>query len=248
MPAGYKGNKPFLRAHTNPEYPSYDLKIRDQKRADVWLAELAAWTQRGSMPRLQILRLPNDHTSGARAGAPTPRAHVADNDLALGRMVEALSKSPFWKNTVVFVLEDDAQNGPDHVDSHRSPLFVVSPWAGGGVMHRFANTTDVILTIEEILGLGSLSQFDHFGRPLHDIWRASPDLRSYTALVPAIDLDEVNKSNTREARASASLDLRFEDSVDDEVFNHILWRTIKGYAVPYPGPRRMSLLELARAK
>ena len=248
MPAGYKGNKPFLRAHTNPDYPSYDLKIRDQKRADVWLAELGEWVKRGSMPRLQIIRLPNDHTSGARAGAPTPQAHVADNDLALGRMVEALSKSPFWKNTVVFVLEDDAQNGPDHVDSHRSPLFVISPYAAGGVVHRFANTTDVILTIEEILGLGSLSQFDHFGRPLHEIWRKDPDLRPYAALVPGVNLDDVNRANTREAREAARLDLRFEDIADEELFNHILWRTIKGNAVPYPGPRRMSLLELARAR
>ncbi|MHB8838400.1 MAG: bifunctional YncE family protein/alkaline phosphatase family protein [Gemmatimonadaceae bacterium] len=248
MPSGYRGNKPFLRAHTNPDYPSFDLDIRDQRRADVWLAEFNEWVRRGSMPRLQIMRLPNDHTSGARAGAPTPRAQVADNDLALGRVIEALSNSPFWKNTVVFVLEDDAQNGADHVDSHRSPLFVVSPYSAGGVIHRFANTTDVLLTIEEILGLGSLSQFDHFGQPLHDIWRKDPDLRPYTAIVPAVNLDEINPRNTRDARESARLDLRFEDIVDEELFNHILWRTIKGDAVPYPGTRRMPLLELARAK
>ena len=247
MPAGYKGNKPFLRAHTNPDFPSYDLKIRDQRRADVWLAELAQWTSRGSMPRLQIMRLPNDHTSGARAGAPTPRAHVADNDLALGRIVEALSRSPFWGNTVVFVLEDDAQNGPDHVDSHRSPLIVISPWAAGGVSHRFANTTDVLATIEEILGLGTLSQFDHFGRPLREIWRASPDLRPYTVLTPQVSLDEVNRPNTRESRESATLDLRFEDVADETLFNGILWRMMKGSA-RYPGAQRISLLELARAR
>ena len=247
MPAGYKGNKPFLRAHTNPDFPSYDLAIRDQKRADVWLAEFGQWVARGSMPRFQIMRLPNDHTSGARAGAPTPRAHVADNDLALGRIVEALSKSPFWKNTVVIVLEDDAQNGPDHVDSHRSPLLVISPWTTGGVTHRFANTTDVIATMEEILGLGTMSQFDHFGRPLHEIWRASPDQRPYAALTPQVSLDEVNRPNTREARESARLDLRFEDMADESLFNGILWRMMKGDA-PYPGTRRISLLELARAR
>jgi len=248
MPSGYRGNKPFLRAHTSPEYPSYDLNIRDQKRADVWLTEFAGWVNAGRMPRLQILRLPNDHTSGARAGAPTPRAHVADNDLALGRIVEALSKSAFWKNTAVFVLEDDAQNGPDHVDSHRSPLFVISPYAAGGVVHRFANTTDVLRTIEELLGLNSLSQFDHFGQPLREIWRNEPDLRTYTALVPAVNLDEVNTPNTRNARESERLDLRFEDIADEELFNRILWRAIKGDAVPYPGTRRISVLELARAK
>lgn len=248
MPTGYRGNKPFLRAHTSPDYPSYELTIRDQKRADVWIGEFNDWVKRGSMPRLQILRLPNDHTSGARAGAPTPRAHVADNDLALGRIVEALSKSPFWKNTAVFVLEDDAQNGPDHVDSHRSPLFVISPWTTGGVIHRFANTTDVLLTIEELLGLGSLSQFDHFGRPLREIWGTKADLRPYTALVPSISLDETNRANTREARESARLDLRFEDIADEALFNRILWRTIKGDQVPYPGTSRLSLLELTRSK
>jgi YVTN family beta-propeller protein len=248
MPAGYKGNKPFLRAHTSAAFPSYDLKIRDQVRADAWLAEFNEWVRRGSMPRLQIVRLPNDHTSGARADAPTPRAHMADNDLALGRMIEALSRSPFWKSTAVFVLEDDAQNGPDHVDSHRSPLFVISPYSAGGVVHRFANTTDVLLTIEEILGLASLSQFDHFGQPLREIWRKDPDVRPYVALVPAVNLDEVNPANTREARESARLDLRFEDVAEEELFNHILWRTIKGPAVPYPGTRRIPLLELARAR
>ncbi len=248
MPAGYKGNKPFLRAHTSSAFPSYDLKIRDQVRADAWLAEFNEWVRRGSMPRLQIMRLPNDHTSGARAGAPTPRAHMADNDLAFGRVIEALSKSPFWKSTAVFVLEDDAQNGPDHVDSHRSPLFVISPYSAGGVVHRFANTTDVLLTIEEILGLASLSQFDYFGQPLRDIWRKDPDLRPYVALVPAVNLDEVNPANTREARESDRLDLRFEDVAEEELFNHILWRTIKGSTVPYPGTRRIPLLELARAR
>ncbi len=112
------------------------------------------------MPTLETVRLPNDHTSGAMAGRPSPRAAYADNDLALGRMIEALSNSPFWKNTVVFVLEDDAQNGPDHVDVHRSPLLVISAYNRAGTIHRFANTTDVLRTIEEIVGLGSMSQFD----------------------------------------------------------------------------------------
>ncbi|HEY9450676.1 MAG TPA: alkaline phosphatase family protein, partial [Gemmatimonadaceae bacterium] len=118
----YVGNKPFLRTHTNPLYPGFDLEKTDQSRIAVWLREFASYVQRGDLPALEVVRLPNDHTAGARAGAPTPRAYMADNDLALGKMIEALSHSPFWKNTVVFVLEDDAQNGPDHVDSHRSVL------------------------------------------------------------------------------------------------------------------------------
>jgi DNA-binding beta-propeller fold protein YncE len=244
LPEAYRGNKPYLFANTNPRFPAYNLSIRDQKRADVWLADLAEFTQRGEMPSLQIMRLPNDHTSGARAGAPTPRAHMADNDLALGRVIEGLSRSPFWKNTVVFVLEDDAQNGPDHVDSHRSPLLVVSAYNRPGVVHRFANTTDVLRTIEEILGLSSLSHFDYYGRPLRDIWASTADLRPYRALTPSVSLDEKNPPNTPEARGSEDLDLRIEDVAEEDLFNRILWATIKGRDVPYPGPRRISALEL----
>ncbi len=244
IPPGYRGNKPFLRAHTNPEYPGFELTIRDQHRADVWLAEFQRFVQSGTMPALEIMRLPNDHTSGAMAGRPTPRAAFADNDLALGRIIEALSRSPFWKNTVVFVLEDDAQNGPDHVDAHRSPMFVISAYTRPGVIHRFTNTTDVLRTIEEILGLESMSQYDFFGRPLRDIWADAPDLRPYTALTPAASLDEINQRGTREARESEKLDLRTEDAADEALFNEILWRTIRGRDVPYPGVTRASAREL----
>src|SRR5581483_6834404 len=161
-------------------------------------------------------------------------------DLARGRIIEAVSTSPFWKNTVVFVLEDDAQNGPDHVDSHRSPLFVISPYTRPGAIHRFANTTDVLRTIEEILGLDSMSQFDYFGRPLRDIWADTPDFQPYRALVPAQSLDEVNPRNTRGARESEKLDLHIEDASDDALFNRILWEAIKGPDVPYPGTHRAS--------
>ncbi len=248
LPAGYRGNKPFLAAHTNPRFPGYDLGIPDQVRADVWIAELKEFAARGEMPRLEIVRLPNDHTAGGAAGRPTPRAYMADNDLALGRMIEALSLSPFWKNTVVFVLEDDSQNGPDHVDSHRSPLLVISPYNRPGVIHRWANTTDVIATIAEILGLESLSQFDYFGSPLREIWAASPDLTPYRALVPAVPLDQRNPASGPEAEASQLLDLRIEDVADEDLFNRVLWRMIKGTAVPYPGITRMAALEWKRSR
>lgn len=244
LPPGYRGNKPFLYAHTNPSFPGFDLAIKDQRRADVWISELDQYAKRGEMPALEVVRLPNDHTSGAQAGRPTPQAAFADNDLALGRMVEALSKSPFWRNTVMFVLEDDAQNGPDHVDSHRSPMLVISAFNRGGVYHRFANTTDVLRTIEEILGLESLSQFDYFGRPLRDIWSDTPDMAPYTPITPSVSLDDLNPRGTRGARESEKLDLRVEDVADEELFNRILWRTIKGDATPYPGARRASAKEI----
>ena len=200
------------------------------------------------MPKLQIVRLPNDHTSGGRAGAPSPRAQVADNDLALGRIVEGLSRSPFWKSTLVAVVEDDAQNGSDHVDSHRSVLLLISAWNRSGVYHRFVNTTDVIATIEKALALGSLSQFDQFGRPVTEIFASSPDLRPYVAMTPAVNLAEKNPGGTRDARESAELDLRFEDMADEALFNRILWRMAKGEERPYPAARRMSSLEYVRAR
>jgi DNA-binding beta-propeller fold protein YncE len=239
----YKGDKPFLAAHTDPRSPGFDLEISDQVRADEWIRELQQFSASGQMPALEILRLPNDHTSGGSAGAPTPRAYMADNDLALGRIIEALTRSPFWKSTVVFVLEDDAQNGPDHVDSHRSPILVISPYNRPGVIHRFANTTDVLATISEILGMDHLSQFDHYGRPLREIFASTPDLRPYTALRSSTPLDEKNPARTAAAVASRKLELEGEDESDDDFFNHILWEMMKP-GRPYPGATRASALEV----
>src|SRR3954464_13455380 len=173
---------------------------------------------------------------------------MADNDLGLGRMLEALSRSPFWATTVVFVVEDGPPHGPDHVDSHRAPMRLVSPYSRAGVVHRFANTTDVLATIEEILGLGSLSQFDHFGRPLRELFTAKPDLSPYQALVPNVPLTETNAANAPAAKESALLDLRSPDSSSDELFNRILWRALKGEGVEMPLPKRMSVLELIRSR
>jgi YVTN family beta-propeller protein len=244
-PVGYQGAKPFLATHTHPTFPGFNMEIPDQQRADIWIAELAEFVRRKDMPRLQIVRFPNDHTAGAKVGAPTPRAYMADNDLALGRMVEAVSRSPFWRSTAIFVLEDDAQDGPDHVDSHRSPLLVISPWARAGVHHRWANTTDVIATMAEILGLGSLSQFDFYGEPLRDIWRSAPDAAPYTALRPEVPLDERNVAGAPGSAESEDLDLAFEDRIPDDEFNRILWRAIKGEGVAYPEPEQLSAPEWA---
>ena len=245
LPPGYRGDKPFLASHTNPSYAGFDLNIPDQRRADVWIAELAEFTKRGVMPAFEIIRLPNDHTAGARAGAPTPQAYAADNDLALGRMIDALSHSPFWKSSVVFVVEDDAQNGPDHVDSHRSPIQIISPYSRAGVVHRFINTTDIIRTMEEILGLDALSQFDYYGRPLRDIWSATPDLAPWSVLTPRVDMNAKNPGSTRGARESAKLDLEIEDAAAEDPFNRIIWDAVKP-GVPYPGVRRGATLEAVR--
>ncbi|MDQ6830612.1 MAG: hypothetical protein M3081_17265 [Gemmatimonadota bacterium] len=243
----YRGTKPALLASTNTAYPGFNLNIQDQKRMDIYLAELAEYVRAGKMPALEIVRLPDDHTSGVDEGKPTPRAYFADNDLALGRMIEGLSKSPFWKSTVVFVVEDDAQNGPDHVDSHRAPFLVISPYTKAGVVHRFTNTTDVIATIADILHLGSMSQFDYFGTPLRDIWTTTPDLAPYAVLVPEQSLDQKNSPPPPTPAPGPRLDFSREDRVDDDVFNRILWRAIKGSA-PYPGATRMGALEWKRSR
>ena len=236
---GLKATKVALRPYFSPDYPGFNLDIRDQYRADVWLRDLERFSEHGSMPQLQIMRLPNDHTSGAAAGKPTPWAAMADNDLALGRIVSALSKTRFWRDTVVFVLEDDAQDGPDHVDSHRSALMVISAYSRSGTVHRFVNTTDVLATIEHLLGLRPMSQFDLFGRPLDGIFAVSADLTPYDPILPAVSLDEKNPEKSPAAVDSAMLDLARADAADDELFNHILWQMMKG-GIPYPGATHMT--------
>jgi YVTN family beta-propeller protein len=244
----YVGSGAYLAAHTEPTYPGFDLAIPDQHRADIWLRQFAAWVAADSMPALQTILLPRDHTAGGSAGANTPRAMVADNDLAVGRIVEAVSRSPFWRSNLILVIEDDAQAGPDHVDSHRSPMLLISAWSRPGIYHRFTNTTDAIRTIEDVLGLGHLSQFDDFGRPITEIWRDTPDLTPYAAEPAQIDLAERNPAHTRAAIDSRRLDFSDADRADEELFNHVLWRMIKGSGVPYPGPTRMSALEVRRAE
>jgi len=239
---------PALAPYTHPDYPSFDMNIPDQRRADIWIQELHEFEKTGAMPALEILHLPNDHTSGVASGHPTPAAAMADNDLALGRIVEALSRSPFWKSTVLFALEDDAQGGADHVDSHRSVVLVVSAWNRGGVFHRFVNTTDVLATIEEILGMEPMSQFDRFGRPLREVWSDHPDDRPYVALTPEQSLTQMNVASGPDARASDGMDLTGADRIDDDELNRILWRAIKGTHPPYPGAKRASLQELVRAR
>jgi len=241
MPEGYAGLKPFLEAHSDSTFPGFDTKIPDQRRADIWLRALLQWERDGNMPGLQIIRLPNDHTVGARAGELSPRAYMADNDLALGRMIEGLSKGRFWKNTVVFVVEDDAQNGPDHVDSHRAPFLVISAYNRPRTWHRFTNTTDALATIEEILSLDHLSQFDAFGRPLRGIFSKAPNLAPYSALTPAVPLTDRNPAaGGPGARESEALDFRFEDMADEDAFNRALWLALKGPGRPYPGPTTMT--------
>jgi len=245
-PAQYRAVKPALDRFTSREYPAFDMNIMDQVRVDVWMKEFQGFVRRGNLPALQIMHLPGDHTFGGRPGKRTPKAHMADNDLALGRMIEAVSNSPYWKDTVFFVLEDDAQDGPDHVDSHRSVLLVVSAYNRGGVFHRFVNTTDVLATMEEILGLDKLSKFDYYGRPLREIFGTVPNLTPYVSLKSEHPLNELNPAKNPTAEASLELNLDRVDAADEAAFNLVLWSIVKG-TQPYPGTKRMSSLEITRA-
>jgi len=229
-PSGERGLGPDV----SPLYPPFDLSIPDQQRADAWIVELKQFEKAGTMPQLELMHLPNDHLAGARPGFCTPRACMADNDLALGRIIDALTHSPFWRDTVVFVLEDDAQGGPDHLDSHRALFFVISAYNRPGTIHRFVNTTDVLAAIEDILGLGRLSKYDYFSRSLADVFSNTPDLTPYAASMPKADLDEKNPAQGKAAQQSENLDFSAPDRINDEVYNEILWSMIKGEEAPPP--------------
>jgi hypothetical protein len=229
---------PALVGRVSPTFRGYDLAVRDVDRAAAYLAELGEFERAGEMPRLQIVRLPNDHTAGTRAGSPTPRAMVADNDLALGRILEGLSRSRFWRETAVFVVEDDAQNGPDHVDAHRMVALVASPWAKRGFTDSTLYSTSAVLrTIELILGLPPMSPFDA-ATPMWNVFTSEPDGSPYVALVPEIPLDEKNPEAAFGQRRSAEMNLAVEDAVPEFEFNEILWKSVKGEDSPMPAPVR----------
>src|SRR5215831_21342051 len=244
--SGWPVTQRGLGADMNPDYVPFDLVTHDQRRADVWIAEFQRFLQDGNMPQLEVVWLPMDHLTAARPGKCTPNACMADNDLALGRIVQALSESPHWKDTVIFVVEDDSQGGPDHVDSHRAPFYAISAYSRPGTVNRFINTTDVVAAIEDILGMGRLSKFDYFSRSLADIFASTPDLTPFDAITPKQDLTEKNPPNTAAARMSEGLDLSSVDRADDQMYNRILWTMLKGDA-PQPRVRNWAPLHVLEA-
>ena len=240
---------PALKGNFDPWFRSFDMAYPDQLRADRFISELHRFEAEGDMPRLQIIRLPNDHTSGTSVGKPTPFAAVADNDLALGRLVEAVTKSKFWPHTAIFVLEDDAQNGPDHVDAHRSPAFIISPYARrGAVDSHMYSTSSMLRTIGLLLGLRPMSQFDAAARPMLPAFQTEPDLTPYTARPAQVDLGEKNTIFSFGARASEKMDFTREDAIDDRALNDLLWRAIRGPDSRPPAPRRAAFVVIPKKK
>lgn len=232
-------NDPALEGRFDPGYMPYDLDYPDVRRAERFISELKRFESEGQMPRMQVVRLGNDHTAGTRAGKPTPRAMVADNDLALGMVVEAVSRSKFWPTTAIFVLEDDAQNGPDHVDAHRSPALVISPYVKRGSLDStMYSTVSVLRTMGLILGLKPMSQYDAGAAPMYACFGPTPDTRPFTARPARVDLNEKNAANAAFADLSETLDLAEADAADDLVLNRVVWASVRGPGVPMPPPVR----------
>ncbi len=235
---------PVLRGHIDELYPSWEIAIPDAVRADRFIAELERFAREGDMPRLQVVQLPNDHTSGTKPTVRTPTAMVADNDLALGRIVEAVSRSKFWADTAIFVLEDDAQNGPDHVDAHRMPALVISPWTKRhAVDSTLYSTTSMLRTIELILGLPPMSQYDAAAKPMWASFQNTPDLAPYTACPAQVDVRALNSPLAWGARASSQMDFSEPDRADDIALNEIVWRSVRGPDSPMPAPVRAAFFK-----
>ncbi len=243
--AGQPGSAavPALDGHFDPLFRSFDLDYTDVARAGRFIEELAGFEKSGAMPQLIILRLPNDHTAGTQAGKPTPTAMLADNDLALGKVVEAVSRSKFWKETAIFVIEDDAQNGSDHVDAHRTVALVVSPYTKRRhVDSNMYSTASMLRTMELILGLDPMTQFDAAALPMYDSFQGQPDLTPYHQRPANVDLTARNDPAAWGSELSARLDLSKEDSADDLVLNEIIWKSVRGADSVMPPPVRASFV------
>jgi DNA-binding beta-propeller fold protein YncE len=224
-----------LQGHFDPWFHSFDLGYPDALRAGRFINELHRFEREGQMPSLQIVRLPNDHTHGVTAGAISPTAYVAENDAALGRLVAAVSQSKFWTNTAIFVIEDDAQNGPDHVDAHRTEALVISPYTKhGAVDSTLYSTTSMLRTMELILGLKPMTQFDAAATPMFNSFQPVADVSPYLALPANVNLHETN--TLASWGAHEKFNFAKEDANDDVKFNEVIWRSVKGADHPMPAP------------
>ena len=238
-----KATIPVLDKHFHPTFPSYSLAIMDTTRLRIWKTEFETMVKENRVPQFNTLRLGNDHTEGLRLGRPTPYAHVADNDLAVGQLIETLSKSPIWNETAVFILEDDAQNGADHVDAHRSPAYL----AGGFVKRNYVDhtaysTSSMLRTMELILGLSPMSQYDAAAMPM---WRSFDSVAKpsdFKAIIPNVDLRTKNVARNEWQRRSELFNFEKEDTNNDVAFNLVLWHGLKGDKIPFPGPTRAAFV------
>jgi hypothetical protein len=226
-----------LEGHIDPFFRAWDMDYPDVDRALRFLAELTRYEKEGGMPQLSIVRLPNDHTYGTKKGKPTPTAMVAENDLALGLLVEGISHSKFWKETAIFVIEDDAQNGADHVDAHRTVALVISPYTQHGrVDSTMYSTSAMLRTMELVLGLEPMSQFDAAARPMYRSFAGQPNFATYKHTVPDADMKAMNTATAWGAKLSDSFDFSREDAADDLLLGEVIWHSVRGAGSPMPPP------------
>jgi YVTN family beta-propeller protein len=240
-----KGNIPALDvAHVCANFTTfYNNKVKDEERFEQWKVDFDSLVAINAVPALSTIRLGNDHTQGLAVGRPTPFACVADNDLAVGLLVEHLSKSPIWNQSAVFILEDDAQNGPDHVDAHRSNALVISPYTKRkSVDHTMYTTSGMLRTMELILGLPPMTQYDAGAIPMFRSFTPKPDFTQYKSLPTNINTNDINVAYTPSAIRSENLVFDAEDENDDNLFNEILWKGIKGELAQLPAPRRSAFV------
>ena len=226
---------PILARVTNSYYRAFDLNYFDVDRIKVFLKDLAEFQTSGNMPKLIFLRLGNDHTNGTAAGRLAPLSLAADNDHAVGMLVEAMSRSKFWASTAIFILEDDAQNGPDHVDSHRSTAYIISPYTHRGTVDsNMYNTTSMLRTIELILGLRPMTHFDAGSKPMSTAFANTADVKPFTAEQPRVSTTDRNAPANPTSARSLQMDFSDADRADDDELNDILWLAIRKTEPPAP--------------
>ncbi len=240
----YKPNIPVLKDHFCTYFTSWDQKVRDTTRIGQWKRDFDSLYAINAVPQLSTLRIINDHTEGLSIGRPTPIAHVADNDLAIGMFIEYLSKHPIWKESAVFIVEDDAQDGPDHVDAHRTTAFV----AGGFVKRGFVDntmysTSGMLRTIELILGLPPMSQYDAAATPMFRSFSKQVNYTPFIAKPLQVDINEKNKKESAWQKMSEKFDFTKEDRVASKAFNEVIWKAVKGLESIVPAPKRAAFLK-----
>jgi YVTN family beta-propeller protein len=240
-----KTDIPSLAQITKPDFPNFDLNIPDQYRASMFDQDFASYVKNNNLPALNLMWVMNDHTNGTTPGGISPEAHVADNDLAVGRIMDTISHSPYWKNTAVFVIEDDSQNGVDHVDGHRNPTLVVSPYAKhDAVVHTYYSQINVMRTIEQILGIPPMNQEDMAAEPMYDVFTNKPNFTPYDTVPNQVSLMETNPQPTSAVAAawgqwSAQQNWATEDMVNMAQGNRDVWYASNNFSVPYPGDTKV---------
>ncbi len=228
-------NYETLEGHFCPGYSAWDMNYQDIRRQADWQRDFDSLLNINQVTRFNTIRFGNDHTSGLHKGAYSPYAAVADNDLAVGRLVEHISKSKIWKESAIFILEDDAQNGADHVDAHRSTAYVISPYTKRKfVDHTMYSTSSMLRTMELILGLPPMSQYDAAATPMWRCFTAVPDFTPFKALPAQVDIDERNVAVNELSRISETFNLAQVDAVPDRLFNEVLWKALMGTEMPAP--------------